>query len=381
MVNFKLTKKQQESLQSHLRKLPDYRQPKGLRHPMRAVISMSICAILCGATSYDAIAQWCSLRTQNQLKRFGAYYNHKNKCFVAPSEPTIRRVLQNADVESIDKALNTWIFNALDPEAQKDNIAIDGKVLRGAKKNNGKQVNLLSAFLHKQGVVIGQIEIDDKTNEIPEIKTLLNPMDVEGKIITADALHTQKETANYVVNEKKADFVFTVKDNQPTLKADIEALNLERFPPPEAETIDKGHGRIEIRRIWTSTKLNDYLQFPYVQQVFIIEREVTKCKTGETYIEKVAGITSLIPSKAKPAILLSLNRGHWSIENSLHYVRDVTFGEDHSQVRTNKGPRMMASLRNFAISLLRIFGKVKNIAKARRFLCNQQHLALQLLGV
>ena len=189
---------------------------------------MSICAVLCGAKSYIEMPDWCVALTQKQLKTFRAYYDRSANKFTPPSEPTIRRVLQNADAAAIDRALNKWMYenNFID-----DGIAVDGKVSRGAKDEEGKQLNLLCAFMHTQGVVIGQQKIGNKTNEIPEIKNLLSPLNIEGKVVTADALHTQVETAKFIVEDKKADYVFTVKDNQPTLNADIEALELERFSP------------------------------------------------------------------------------------------------------------------------------------------------------
>ena len=146
------------------------------------------------------------------------------------------------------------------------------------------------------------------------------------------------------------------------------------------ETIDKGHGRLEIRRIQTSTELNGYLEFPYHKQVMRIERITEILKTGKQRHEVVYGITSLSPEKASPAKLLELNRGHWSIENSLHYVRDTTFDEDRSQIRTKTAPQIMAALKNLAISILRI-NSFTNIASALRHLAAQQHLTLDLIGL
>lgn len=150
--------------------------------------------------------------------------------------------------------------------------------------------------------------------------------------------------------------------------------------PPQHQTTDKGHGRLEIRQIWCSTELNDYLEFPYVRQVFCLRRDRTYLKTGEQTEEIVYGVTSLTPQKANPQRLLKLNRGHWSIENRLHYVRDVTFDEDRHQLRKGNAPRVMASLRNFTISILRSF-HIKNIAKALRDMAAKPHLSLKLIGL
>jgi len=153
-----------------------------------------------------------------------------------------------------------------------------------------------------------------------------------------------------------------------------------RIFPPEYKTVDKGHGRLEVRRIQTSAALNDYLDFPYCGQVFRITRTVTELKTGKTRKETVYGITSLTPDKADPQRLLLLNRNHWSIENRSHYVRDMAFDEDRQQIRKGNGPRMMACLRNFAISLLRLAGAV-NITKALRDCLASPLLVLRLLGL
>jgi predicted transposase YbfD/YdcC len=143
--------------------------------------------------------------------------------------------------------------------------------------------------------------------------------------------------------------------------------------------VEKGHGRLEIRRIWTSTALNEYVDFPYVGQVFCVQREVLTCKTNKKRTETICGISSLSAEKASPERLLQLNRGHWSIENRLHWIRDVTFDEDRSQIRAGTGPQVMACLRNFAIGLLRL-KKFSNIAKALRDMAARPYLVLRLLG-
>jgi predicted transposase YbfD/YdcC len=149
--------------------------------------------------------------------------------------------------------------------------------------------------------------------------------------------------------------------------------------PPAHETKDKRHGRLEIRRIWASSQLNDYLDFPWVGQVARIERLRVELKSGKTHTEVVYVITSLSPEQASPERLLALSRGHWEIENRLHWVRDVTFGEDHSQIRTGAGPRMMAILRNLAISLVRLHHGASGIAEALRALAAQPHRALAMV--
>lgn len=183
-----------------------------------------------------------------------------------------------------------------------------------------------------------------------------------------------------MVEKKKAHYFFTVKGNQPTLKADIEQLNLNKRAP-DYETNNKGHGRVDKQSIWTSTKLNDYLEFPYVGQVCCIQRHVFDCKKKTVCYEIVYGITDLTPLQANSKRLLKLNRGHWSIENASHYVRDVTFNEDGSQIRTGNGPQIMACLRNFAIGTLRVVKNATNIASALRDIAAKPHSALELIGL
>lgn len=227
MQSCALSNKQMENLLLRLRRLPDARKPRGVRHPYFTVLTIAIAALLGGAKTYASIAEWAGRLTQNQLKRLRARLDKKKDSFIAPSESTLRRVLQYADVESVERCLGEWLLNITDDHA----IAIDGKTLKGAKRDNGTQVHLLSAFLHNQAVTVNQLEVDEKTNEIPMIKPLLNDLDIQGTVVTADALHTQVKTARYIVEDKQADYLFIVKDNQKTLREDISVLRENDFSP------------------------------------------------------------------------------------------------------------------------------------------------------
>ena len=227
MQKCSLSPKQMEDLLGELRQLPDCRKPQGIRHPYFSVLTISLAAILGGAKTYIAIAEWADRLTQNQLRRLRAYYNRKKKKHVAPSEPTIRRVLQNAAVESIESCLGQWLLKISADSA----IAVDGKTLRGARRNNGTKVHLLSAFLQQQAVTVSQLEVGEKTNEIPMIQPLLDNLNIKGTVVTADALHTQVKTAKYIVEDKHADYLFIVKENQKNLLEDIAFLDENNFPP------------------------------------------------------------------------------------------------------------------------------------------------------
>ncbi len=190
---------------------------------------------------------------------------------------------------------------------------------------------------------------------------------------------TLKKTADFLVKQKKADFLFTVKGNQPGIRDYIASLHLDQTPP-QFRTIDKAHGRLETRSIWTSTRLVEYIGIPHVRQCFTIRREVFHIKSRKITSETAYGITSLSPKKGSPERLLTANRGHWSIENRLHYIRDFTFDEDRSQIRTGHGPFVMATIRNFTIGLLKMAG-ASNIAAATRDLAAKPWRAIKLIGL
>ncbi|NIM97199.1 MAG: ISAs1 family transposase [candidate division Zixibacteria bacterium] len=223
----KLSEKHADDLLRRLMEIPDPRMARGLRHKKLSVLAISICAIMSHARSFAAIAEWAQRCPQNMRKRLWCRYNKKTRQYDAPSEPTIRRFLQAVDAQAVDQALCGWLQSFSDDEA----ISVDGKTLRGARQENGRQLQLLSAFLQQQGIVLAQRQVESKTNEITTVRPLLDPLDLEGRVVTLDAIHTQKDTARYLVEEKHADYLFTIKDNQKTLKEDIEALNMVDFPP------------------------------------------------------------------------------------------------------------------------------------------------------
>lgn len=222
-----LTTKQMESLQELLRKLPDCRHPRGLRHSYYTVLTIALAAVLCGARCFKALGEFSASLTQSQLQRLRVRFNRRLGRYAAPTESTIRRVLQSSDAAALDRILGEWLLQKSSHAA--DAVAVDGKTLCGARRPNGTRAHLLSAFLHQQGVTVAQREVGEKTNEIPELPKLLLPLDIKGRVVTADAMHTQKETARFIVDEKRADYVFIVKDNQKTLRDDIAALDASDF--------------------------------------------------------------------------------------------------------------------------------------------------------
>ena len=217
-----------------------------------------------------------------------------------------------------------------------------------------------------------------RTNEIGMAIPLLTSCDIAGKDITGDALLTQRAIAAYVV-EQQAHYHFTVKGNQPTLERDIALLFETRGAPDFVEVTPPDHGRIETRSIWCSTALNDYLDFPHVGQVFMIERESINKKTGAQSRETALGITSRTPQEASPKRVLAVNRGHWSIE-SVHYIIDWNYDEDRSRIRTGFGPENITRLRRCAVGILKSFQKPdQSIAAMMRKLTFRTRLVFDYL--
>lgn len=218
-----------------------------------------------------------------------------------------------------------------------------------------------------------------QTNEIGMFIPLLDGINITGKDITADALLTQHKLASYIV-DRGANYHFTVKGNQPTLRDDILAAFKTSQAPDYVELTPPDHGRIETRSIWTSEILNQYLDFPSVGQVYIIQREILNKKTGKTSVETVPCITSRTSEEADARRLLEINRGHWAIENSCHYVLDWNYDEDRSRIRTGYGPENSTRLRRFAIGVIsRVSDKTKSVSEQMRRLNRNIRLVFDYL--
>jgi predicted transposase YbfD/YdcC len=212
----------------------DSRKKRGIRHSLQAVLAVATCAVLAGQRSFIAIEEWARDQSKEVLKLLGCRYGRP------PSERTFRRVLKNqVNADELDEKLGLWVAEQ-QPALEGAGISIDGKTLRGSRDGEKKGVHLLSAVVHGSGVVVAQMRVSDKTNEIPCVKPLLAELDLKGAVVTADALHTQKETARHIVEDKEADYVLTVKDNQPTMRDDIERQF--EFEQQEAERLTKAKG-------------------------------------------------------------------------------------------------------------------------------------------
>jgi len=360
--------------------IPDFRRCRGKRHPFPAILSLACCAMLCGYRSYSAIAAWGRHDGIGMAHALGFTHN-------TPCAATLHTVFRHVDRDAVEATLGAWAESVVvstppAPSAGEAAIALDGKTLRGSRQQGAPGVHLLSALSHHLGLTLAQQAVDAKTNEITPVETVLRQLVLKGRVVTMDALLTQRHIAQTMVDQG-GDYVMIVKENQPQLRADI-ALVLMLPPAGDrqetARTVDSGHGRIEQRHITTSEALVGYSDWPGLAQVFALGRHVIIPKTGQARVEVVYGVTSLSPEQATPERVLALVRGHWQIENKSHWVRDVTFDEDRSQVRCGNIPHVMAALRNTTIGLLRWAGHT-NIAAACRRLAAQPAQALALMGI
>jgi len=209
-----------EGLIEEIKMVTDPRKARGIRHALHTVLGIAVCAVMFGARSYRGIGDWAAGLSKDDLRRFGS------KDGKAPSEPTIRRVIQRIDVEEFDRKIGMWLTKMQLIKGKA--IAMDGKTLRGSGDGQESPKHLLSAVLHKEGIVIAQKDVSDRTNEITQVKPLFKGLDIEGSVVTGDALLAQREIARYIREEKRADYLFTVKGNQQELLEDIRALELKK---------------------------------------------------------------------------------------------------------------------------------------------------------
>ena len=407
-------------LLARLEAIPDPRSRRGVRHRLAVILAIATLATLRGATSLVAIGEVAAELPAEALRRLCCRISPSTKAYVAPEESTIRRTLKAVDANAVDSVVNAWIADQvragrltateaplvelaamLEREETGDNnnnsgsgsddgsgsgpvllsaIAVDGKTLRGARIDGSRAVHLLSAMTHAEGATIAQRNVDQKTNEITGFRPLLESLDLHNVVVTADALHAQRDHARFLV-AKGAHYVLGLKGNQPTLAAAAEQLLAQA--PVVHETHDKGHGRTEHRYFRVATipaALAEQLGFASARQFVAVDRERADLADRMTSMETSYYVTDLSPEQAGPGELACYIRGHWGIENRSHFVRDRTFDEDRSQVRVGAAPQVLATLRNLAISLLRLNG-FKNIAVGLRWVAWDHTRGLALIGV
>jgi len=383
-------------LREHLAVVPDPRKRRGVRHTMGSILVIATVAVCAGARSFAAIGEWAADAPQWVLAVLGVRHDPRRGVYRAAGEATVRRVLQAVDADAVDTAIGTWLGQRHARTPGQDGgvrdgagqdgvpgvaIAVDGKTLRGTCDRDGTGgVHLLSAMTHHTpttgATVLAQVQVQSKTSEVAWFAPLLDQVDLTGVVVTADALHTVREHARYLTG-RGADYVFIVKENQHRLYDLLDGLPWSTAPVHT--TTDTGHGRTERRTIQVLPAPVD-VDFPGAAQAFLIERYVTDRATGQISAVAVLGVTSLTAHQAGPAQIAGYVRGHWGIENRLHWVRDVTYGEDASRVRTGTAPRVMAGIRNLTISALRLAGHT-NIAQALRHMARDVTRPLALFGM
>lgn len=368
------------ALMDVLAEIDDPRQASGKRYSLQAILALAVAALLCGYKSYSALADWGRNYGQQLAQALG-FADGKTPCAA-----TFYNVFRCLECSVLEQRLAAWALRVLaasgDP-ATSERFAIDGKTLRGSKQQGAPAAHLLSAVGHRLGLTIGQLAVPEASNEITMSLELVKQLVLAGKVISGDALLTQRDFCQYLV-EQEANYVLPVKANQATLLGHIEgvmeSLEFYQEPAATARSLDSGHGRIEERRLTSSSVLSDHQLWPGLQQVFKVERRVVEKKSGEERCTTVYGITSLSRQQASAADLLAVVRGHWTIENRSHWVRDVLYEEDRSQVRDGGVMQVMAALRNTAIGLLRAAGKTQIARSCREYAANPWR-ALTLLGI
>jgi predicted transposase YbfD/YdcC len=364
--------------------VPDPRHARGKRYAWPLLLTLITAALVGGQRSGRAIGQWVhehglELLTQLPIRQHPL-----------PSTSTLRRALQAIDVERLEQRVAQFV-QRLDqrcpPPATSGawhGQAIDGKAVRGANRH-GAKLHLVSLVRHGSARVRKQVRVRDKSNEITAVPDLLAGVDLQGTVTTLDSLLCQQEIARQIVRQR-GHYLMVVKENQPALYAAIELVF--RCPPPAeagdhldvATTVGKAHGRLETRTLERTAAVNDYVAWPAVGQVLRRTCERITVRTGEVSREVTLGVTSLAPTQASAAEVERLWRGHWGIENQVHYVRDETMGEDRGQIRCGQAAHALAVLRNGILSLLRSHG-VTQIADALRHHGASVAAALALIGV
>jgi predicted transposase YbfD/YdcC len=355
--------------------IPDPRHARGIRHGVLAIMLLGACAVLTGARSFAAIAEYAHDTGRAVLDLLGVGT-------VVPHASTIRRVLQDLDPHAVEAAMRTWALAQLAdrpaPEGvpvreQRQVLALDGKTVRGAHLPTGtsdgggyRQPHLVSVLDQASGAVLGQVAVAEKGNEIAAFTTLLDELDLTDVLVTADAAHTNRNHADYL-HEHGGHYLLTAKLNQPTLLRRLRALPWKQIGVAGRER-GRGHGRVESRQI-SVISLHPCPDlggefFPHAAQAIKVVRRRRALGSKKWTTVTVYAITSLTALQADPTLLARWLRAHWAIE-ALHWVRDVSFDEDRSQVRTGNGPQIMAALRNLVITALRLAG-VTNIAAALR---------------
>lgn len=357
-------------LSDDLKNLSDTRDRRGKIYELNDLLIMILLARLAGADKPHAIFEWVRNRQALIVKKL------KLKTERTPCLNTFRHILNEIVSLTELEAIFQGFLHKRYGKQSSVLICLDGKTMRGTiPKGETQGVHLLSAYLAEDGIVLKQIMVDGKTNEITAGLDLLHTLHVKDKIVCADAMQTQRQFCIEVLS-RGGDYLLWVKDNQPTLRQDVEQFfcpprkapgwHIPQRPQATAEVCTKGHGRLEKRVITVMTDENQFIAWPGLVQVYQLERHVTQVTTGSSSTEIVYGITSCPPEKATAAQLLEWTRQYWRIENGLHYRRDATLNEDKTRVSSSTLAQSISILNNFLVGLTQKLG-FDNLASARRY--------------
>jgi predicted transposase YbfD/YdcC len=342
------------SLAEHFANLEDPRAEHLTDHKLLDIIMISICGVICGAESWTDIELFGNERFE-WLKKFLELKNG------IPSHDTFGRVFARLDAGQFQSCFASWV-QAVFQRTEGQVVAIDGKsVRRSHDQLNGQEaIHAVSAWATANHLVLGQQKVAEKSNEITSIPELLHLLDVSGCIVTIDAMGCQTEIAEQII-EQNADYLLTVKGNQPHLHEDMafffklaQQNEFRKVEHSYARTVNKGHGRIEIRHCWVISGeenlrfLRDFGQWKRLRSMVKVTGH--RQLNGKTTSETRYYITSLVDDAKK---ILQAARSHWGVENSLHWVLDVAMGEDDSRIRKDSAPENMAALRRIALNLLK----------------------------
>lgn len=356
-------------LQQFLAQIPDPRSNLGKIYPLPVVLTFILLAKLAGCDKPYSIYNWVRRRKDNLLSLFDFHHDR------VPCLNTYRTIMSEViDIEALEKAFNLYLHKTYGGQ-ESQLISIDGKTMRGTiPKGETQGLHLLAAYLPEEGIVLGQVPVDKKENEITAADELLDRLPVKNRVVCADAMQTQRKLSVKVLSHG-GNYLWFAKENQPTLRGDIQQFfkpprtargwHIRPLPRTVATEKCKGHGRLEIRQLTLMEDKECFLEWPGAKQVFMLERKVICLKTNQESLETVFGLTSLSAEATTAEELLKWTRLYWGIENGLHYRRDVTLKEDETRFSLPKMAQTMAAINNFVIGLTQKLG-YPNLAEARR---------------
>jgi predicted transposase YbfD/YdcC len=371
------------SVFAYFQTLSDTRKHRGVRYSLALILMLILLAKMCGESHPSGIAEWAAHRAEMLVDLL------KLKRKRMPHHSTYRRIMAEVvNVEELEQMSSAYL-SGKKYFGKQVLVAIDGKVLRGTLDDHQNGTYLLAAYLPSEGIVLMEVAVEGKGSEIPAAPQILKSIDLRDKVVMGDALHTQRAVSLQIV-VSGGEYIWFAKGNQPQMEEDIRLWfepDIQPFlgmgcPPKDFETAqktNKGHARLETRTLTVSSQLKDFLDWPYLEQVFKLDRRSVSHKTGEIQEQTEYGFTSLMREEIAPRQLLANIRSYWGIENGLHYRRDVTLREDYTRMTKGRAGQAMACLNNLLLGVLLSKKKYRSIPTARRYFNAHPTEALDLI--